>query len=123
MTNDTTDETPSNGLPDADAFDHGDELIIDYREERPPHEPGEEWHYASHSVQGRICALPSRKFDRPTDAMDFDIKNPNDVVFSVNLDNATLYKIHYDAGGDRDFDSYPIESITLQEWRTYDTEN
>lgn len=61
---------------------------------------------------GEIVAKPSRKFDWERDDYDFDYElERGNAVRSVDLDGEQVCQLHYDAGGDRDWETWTLVSI------------
>lgn len=66
---------------------------------------------------GVITAVPSRKFDRPSDEVAFDyelrIDGRKGAVRSVDFQSGRVKQLMYDAGGDRDWESFGLKKIEV----------
>lgn len=61
---------------------------------------------------GEIIAKPSQKFNWPEDEFDFDYElEDGNAVRSVDIGSEKVCQLHYDAGGDRDWDMWTLISI------------
>jgi len=70
---------------------------------------------------GVIKSIPSRQFTRQKDNYDFDYQHimsdgSKGTIRSVDLDRQIVSQLHYDAGGDRDWDTFNLESITVTDY-------
>jgi hypothetical protein len=65
---------------------------------------------------GEIVNVPSSKFNWESDTFDFDYQlelstGESGTVRSVDLDAGKVCQLHYDAGGDRDWDTFELINI------------
>lgn len=93
------------------SFERGDRIKVVYEVvEYHPGGMGQET--KEREDVGEIVAKPSRKFDWPNDDFDFDYElERGNAVRSVDIDNEQVCQLHYDAGGDRDWDTWTLVSI------------
>lgn len=90
----------------------GDEVRVCIEREVPTPEG---WETKRSINEGTVTAVPSRKFDWEQDDFDFDycLSLPDGregATRSVDIDTDTVQQLHYDAGGDRDWDTFTLVS-------------
>jgi len=92
------------------SFERGDKIEVVYEEVQYPPEGGEKT--VEKTDTGTITSKPSRKFDWPNDDFDFDYElERGNAVRSVDVDNEVVAQLHYNAGGDRDWDQWKLVAI------------
>lgn len=93
------------------SFERGDRIKVVY-EKVEYHPSGAGSETVEKEDVGEIVSKPSRQFDWPNDDFDFDYElERGNAVRSVDMDTDTLAQLAYDAGGDRDFDSWTLVRI------------
>lgn len=89
---------------------------VEYIDEYPTSGPGG-WETERVKLVGRVTNVPGRVFDRPDDPEhDFDFEGLDGAgspKWSANLDTNRVHRLMYDAGGDRDYASYPLARVTV----------
>lgn len=99
-----------------DELELGMEIEVTHVKKRPSNDPEVGWEEVERTDVGTVTAVPSRKFNWEIDDFDFDYQLQRNgregATRSVDIENEKVCQLHYDAGGDRDWDTFTLKSIT-----------
>lgn len=97
--------------------DYNDLIVVKYSEIQ----------YKSNSIdrekvtlvdEGVVKSIPSKKFTSDAFVLDYEL-SAGSAIRSVNIEDGKLAQLLYEAGGDRDWDQWELESVEVNENRIY----
>ena len=98
-------------------IDVGMTIEVTHTHEQPCNDPTAGFETVEQTDRGVVTAIPSRKFDWKQDDFDFDyqieMNGSTGATRSVDLAAEKVCQLHYDAGGDRDWESFNLKSVTV----------